>query len=323
MELLHADQNLVDVQQLIMFTQWDVVSGLGFAYEDNDFQLTIPEEVWSVKPILRTHFLYEPGTEWGGLVEGLKHSGTDIMLTGPTWRGLLARKIIFPTPGYAYMTIVDMDAHAALTMMLGSNLGHPFVVSGVISGVIVSGTFRYANLLDSIQTMLSDYGARLCITFENGIVTLSVKTVSHLSEELSQDFSVPITSEQSFANTFNHIIALGAGEGLDRLILEVYQTDEGVISTTPLPSGIGDKQITLDLPTVELIDDLYQAAYYKLLDYKPTSKITLDTNEDQNLNLGDIVTGQDYITGLTITEMVTQVIRTVNTKETTQYKMGG
>lgn len=324
MELVHANQDLVDIQQLTIFTQWDVVSGLGFTYKDNDFELTIPEEVWATEPILRNHFIYEAGTEWGGLVEGLKHSGTDITLTGPTWRGLLAYKIVCPPPGEAYMTITNMDAHTAISMLIGSSLGNLFAVSRVISGVIVSGTFRYANLLDSIQSMLSAYGARLCITFENGVVMLSVVTVSILSEELSQDFSIPMMSEQSSAKAFNHIIALGVGEGTDRLVIELYRTDDGTITTVPISIGIYDKQTTLDLPDIELPEELYREAYFKLANCKPTSKITLDMSgaEVLNLNLGDRISGHDYVTGLSIIETVTQVIRTVNRMETIQYKMG-
>jgi len=141
---------------------------------------------------------------------------------------------------------------------------------------------------------------------------------------LSQDFSVPMTSEQSNVEAYNHVIALGFGEGVDRLIIEVYRTDEGNISIYPLPFGISDKQLILDLPDIELENDLYLKAYFKLIDCMPTSQITLDMTDTKTLtlNLGDVISGRDYVTDLSITKAVCQITRTVNTTETIQYKMG-
>ena len=96
MELIHADANLIEQQSLLDFKLWDVVSGLSSEYESNDFELTVPETVWLNHPIVKGDFIYEPGTEWGGRVEGIRHVESDVQLTGPTWRGLLARKIISP-----------------------------------------------------------------------------------------------------------------------------------------------------------------------------------------------------------------------------------
>ena len=334
MELNHANQGLVDIQQIPLFTQWDAVSGLGFTYKDNDFELLLPEEVWAANPVLENHFVYEPGTEWGGRVEGIGHSGEDIRLIGPTWRGMLARKIIYPPAGEAYLTITNMDANSAISVLMGSTVGELFIVSSLVTGITVSGQFRYTNLLDGLQYMLRESGARLVVAFKDGKVVLSAETISILSEELSQDFSVPIASEHSSTEAYNHVIALGAGEGTNRLVIELYRTDDGIItqgwesvdgqiSSVPVPTGLSDKQLVLDLPNIEVWDELYREAYLKLLECVPTSKISIDMTEVYNLSLGDIVCGRDYVTGLSIVDQVVQVIRTVNSTETTRYKMGG
>src|SRR5690554_4220751 len=99
MELIHADHNLIEKQSLTDFIQWDLVAGLSHEYAANDFELTVSEDVWNDCRIEIGHFLYEPGTEWGGRVELIHHVDNMVKLGGPTWRGLLSRKIVSPPAG--------------------------------------------------------------------------------------------------------------------------------------------------------------------------------------------------------------------------------
>ena len=46
MEIIHADDNLEEIQMLTDFDQYEAVSGLGFKYADNDFELQVKEAVW-------------------------------------------------------------------------------------------------------------------------------------------------------------------------------------------------------------------------------------------------------------------------------------
>ena len=91
MEIIHADENLDEIQMLTEFDQYEAVSGLGFKYADNDFELQVKEAVWSKYPMVKGHYLYEVGTEWGGILEDVNHVGTTVKVGGPTWRGMLAR----------------------------------------------------------------------------------------------------------------------------------------------------------------------------------------------------------------------------------------
>ena len=69
MELIHADGNLIELQMLTEFDAYEAISGLGYKYSDNDFELQIPESIWLTQPITDSHYLYQLGTEWGGRVE--------------------------------------------------------------------------------------------------------------------------------------------------------------------------------------------------------------------------------------------------------------
>jgi len=269
--------------------------------------------------------LYEPGAEWGGRVEGVKHIGTDIILSGPTWRGLLARKIISPPAGQAYKTITAVDANVAIATLVGASLGDLFAVSAVVSGITVSGSFRYVNLLGGIQSMLSQYGARLVVAYADGVVTLSAEPVADLSSEseMSQDYPGRIETETNEAKAYNHVIALGSGELTARTVVELYRDDAGTISATPLPTGIEDKQIVLDYPNAESTEELTNSATDRLIEYSPINAISIDLTDVQGLNLGDVVGGRDYVTNLSISKPVTQMIRRVSAAgEKIEYKVG-
>ena len=71
MELIHADANLIELQMLTEFDAYEAISGLGYKYSDNDFELQIHESIWITQPIDDGHYLYQLGTEWGVPVENL------------------------------------------------------------------------------------------------------------------------------------------------------------------------------------------------------------------------------------------------------------
>lgn len=324
MELIHANSSLIE-QQIFMNYELDMVSGLGTEYSDNDFELTIPENDWLKLPITAGHFIYELNSEHGGRVEGIEHVGSDIKLTGPTWRGMLARKIVKPPGGSAYLTITAAEANAAIGDLIGTSLGNLFTVSTGNSGITVSGSFRYDNLLSAINTMLDDSAARLNVTFDGTNVILSAALVVDYSKtnEMSQDWSAPIQSAVNSGEAYNHVIALGIGELTARTVVEYYRHADGTINTTPLADGIDDLQYVLDYPNAESTDELIKAAKAKLKELLPTEKIEIDLSEAQGLKLGDIVGGRDYVTGMSIKKPITQIILTVDSDgEKYEYKVG-
>lgn len=325
MEIIHADSLLAQLQVLQSYS-FDAVAGLATENSDNDFELIVPEESWLAEPIQLWHFLFEENSEWGGRVEGIEHVGSDIKLTGPTWRGMLARKIVKPPTGEAYKTITEMEANAAIGELIGTSFGTLVAASLADSGIVVSGSFRYDNLLSAIHEMLANYGARLKVIFDGTVVTLSAELVSDLSDttEMSQDYAVPIRSSIKHGESYNHVIALGTGVLTARTTVEYYRDDTTeIISATPLPDGIDDRQYVFDYPNAESLAVLQEAAQKSLAEYAPITKVEIDLSEAQNLQLGDIVGGRDQITGLSIKKAITQKILTINSDgEKYQYKVG-
>jgi len=326
MELIHADELLIEQRPIDSLDKWDIVVSLSDKSTDNDFQLIIPEDEWLIVPIEIGHYLYEPGTEFGGRVTGIKHINKQIEVTGRTWRGMLIDKIVQPPGGSAYKTITSVEANTAIADLLGTSFGPLVVASAAASGITVSGEFRYQTLLYCLHRMLNDADARLKIEFEDGVVTLSAVAITDLSadDEFSQDFSANIRSSMDNSKAYNHVIALGSGELTARTVVELYRQADGTINSTPLTTDMDDRQIVLDYPNAESTDELTKKATDLLNeDYWPVESVEADVPEDQSLNLGDIVGGRDYITGLAISAQVIQIIRTVNRDGVSvQYKVG-
>ena len=138
MEIIHADENLDEIQMLTEFDQYEAVSGLGFKYADNDFELQVKEAVWSKYPMVKGHYLYEVGTEWGGMLEDVNHVGTTVKVGGPTGGACWPENHSL-LPGQAYRTITAMEANQAISALVGSSLGSLFTVSTANSGITVSG----------------------------------------------------------------------------------------------------------------------------------------------------------------------------------------
>lgn len=310
MELIHAKANIEEIQSLTEFDQYEAVSGLGFKYADNDFELQVEEAVWEKYPMIKGHYLYEVGTEWGGMVEDVNHVGTTVKVGGPTWRGMLARKIISPPAGQAYKAITAMEANQAIAALVGTSLGPLFAVSTADSGMTVSGSFRYTNLLAAIHSMLQQYGARLEIIFDGTQVVLSaVSSVDYTDTELSQEYEAPLESSVAYGEAYNHVIALGRGELTEREVVELWRLDDGTITTTTQPAGANDKQFVLDYPNAESLEELTSSATDKLIESSPVESIGINLDEIEiDFKLGDVVGGRDKVTGLTISKPITQKI---------------
>ena len=325
MELIHAKANIEEIQSLTEFDQYEAVSGFGFKYADNDFELQVEEAVWEKYPMIKGHYLYEVGTEWGGMVEDVNHVGTTVKVGGPTWRGMLARKIISPPAGQAYKAITAMEANQAIAALVGTSLGPLFAVSTADSGMTVSGSFRYTNLLAAIHSMLQQYGARLEIIFDGTQVVLSaVSSVDYTDTELSQEYEAPLESSVAYGEAYNHVIALGRGELTEREVVELWRLDDGTITTTTQPAGANDKQFVLDYPNAESLEELTSSATDKLIESSPVESIGINLDEIEiDFKLGDVVGGRDKVTGLTINKPITKKILKIDKNgRKTNYKAG-
>ena len=322
MDITHADENRNELRYLDLIEQLDMQISIepGAMLDDNSFQLQLPDEEWSKYPIEQGHIIYIHGTEFGGVVESIKHNTQTgvITLLGPTWRGLMMRKIISPPDGEAYYNITA-EANSVISSVLGLSLSPLITISNTNTGVNVSGSWRYQQAHEMLERALEESGLTLDVKYDAVTKTANVGArvvVDHSAEiDLSQDYGIEMLSMQGRMDAYNHIIALGAGELLDRDIYHVYRLDNGNVTSTP-PAWVGtikDKMVTYDFSNPETIGDLIKGAEKKLMEYAPLDGVQLDPSDvDIELPLGDIVGARDRMTGFAATARIIGKILTVN-----------
>ena len=304
-ELIHADSEMRELRQIIFFTRFDAELSLDDS-GDNTWMLELPDSLWSVEPVLEGHYIYICGTEWGGPVERVSHICDDgvVRLYGTCWRGLLARRVICPPSGQTHRSISSVEANEAVAALLGQWGNELFTVSDEDCGLICSAELRYRTLFDSAEMLLGDAGI-LAITFDAGHAVLRCLPVRDLSEqiELSQDYDARITSDRS-VRRYNHIIALGGGEMLERTVIELYVLPDGTITDDPDDEGVPTEAelstLLYDYSAVESDDELHRSAVRKLREAGAESGMEIELYDyDSSLMLGDIVSVRDDLTAMT------------------------
>lgn len=321
MTIIHADENRNELRYIEYVEQLDAQISIApkAVLEDNSFQLQVPDEEWEKEPIEKDHIIYIDGTEFGGIIDSIEHNTQTgiITLMGPTWRGLLMRKIITPPAGQAYYTITA-EANTLISTVLGASLAPMITVSTEDTGVIITGSWRFRQAHEMLERALEENGLTLHIAYNSASKTavVSARAVVDWSNEidLSQDYGIEMKSLQGRIDAYNHVIALGAGELLDRDVLHVYRLDNGNI-TTVAPAWAGtlkDRVTVYDYSNPETEDELLVGASKRLIEYSPLDGVELDPSDAEiDLPLGDIVGARDRLTGFAATARILGKILTV------------
>ena len=293
----------------------------------DDFQINASYASWSDQ-IQIGRKVYIPGTEFGGIIKSIS-SATEtgnIALKGYTWRGYLKKRIIKPPSGSDYYI-----ANGELNTILQSLIVIPgFIVSTANTGISVNYQFeRYTTVLEGIEKMLKTVGYRLDIsyvqTINGGNVFVQAVKAGLLGDtvEYSQDSMINFTSTDDQMGV-NHLICLGKGELKDRLVVNLYADRNGNISQTQTITGIDEIVETYDNGGAEE-ETLIESGTEKLQEKLSKKSFTAQIKKvDSELYIGDIVTGQDYITGNKVTKPIIQkIVKRSNGAVSIDYKIEG
>lgn len=321
MTFIHADSDRVELGVLSEIREADIEieDSPTATVNDNSFSITLDENVWAADPINVGDYVYAPGTEFGGIVTELQHStsGKSVVLLGATWRGMLLQKVIEPPSGEAYKVITDVDANAAILAVVGTSFGDLFSVSGSSSGTNVSGSWRYDTYGIGLYKVLSKYGLRLNVTYDNeqDAVILSAQQIVDYSDEidLSQDYGVDFTSQSGRMEQYNRCIGLGRGELTERDVVSVYRVGNTFYTAQPAGWSVEDERtIVLDYPNAETTDELTASALQRLLEYAPEQSISIDQiAASVDIQMGDIVGARDRLTGMVAKSAIIRKILTI------------
>ena len=299
--------------------------------DENDFVIVQKSQAVNKEFLWYESQVFIPGTEFGGIVKdvtSLTKSKT-VKFMGDTWRGMLSKKIISPPLGQDYLT-VSGELSEVVRKLLQEHFGTWFVVPGESTGVTVTYQFnRYVTLLEGLTSLLESVNYKLDIKYiqgapgEAGYVEVSAVPINNYSEEeeYSQDCNIQMTVRDC-QRGINHLICLGKGELKDRLRVDLFVQKDGSIGKVQYYKGFEERTDVYDYSSADAAD-LEEGGKKRLKELADYKEFDMDI-EKADLELGDIVSGRDHITGLHVAKPVIQkILKISNGKERIDYKLKG
>lgn len=301
---------------------------------NNDFEIEIPVSLYISEIYKKGRYIYCAGTEYGGCLGGIKSDTSDgvVKIYGETFRGMLKDKVVEPPTGEAYL-YVSGDLTNCLKTLLGGQYTDVFKVSDALTGVSVSNfkINRYDYILDAMEAVLKSKGYRLDISVVNEeaqfFVLLSAKA-NEVADEISQDYGFNFNIDKKILK-YNYMIALGGGQLEKRTVLYLHQKDDGTVEqVSEIPNGDDIRVYKYDYSSsestgseTELLDGA--AKKFDEINESDSQAMTISDGSQIELELGSIVSGRDYITGITIQEPVTKkILKIKNGIASVSFKIG-
>lgn len=299
---------------------------------DRNFSVQIARSNWR-EELTFSSLVYILGTEYGGIIgEVLTDTTLDyVELRGLSWRGRLAKKVIEPPTGSDYK-VVSGELHTVMKSLIEPEFDGLFVVSQGNTGVAVSNFQfdRYCTLLDGITKLLKSKGYRLQLSFrreqnEPGYLYVEAVPITDYSNriELSRDCQLNYTMDDK-RDGVNHLIVTGKGELQDRNVLHLYVQKNGNIGKTQYFTGLQEIAEVYENTSTET-DELEETSIKKLQELMNKKTFKMDVAAlGIDVNIGDIIGGRDYLTGLYMAKPVENIkYELINDVESKTYKLEG
>lgn len=288
--------------------------------EVNDFEIKILTDEWEEIP--QDGLLYVPNTEYGGIykITEIDTKQGYISAGGLTWRGMLQSKVLEPPDGENY-AIDEGDINTIISNRVADAFGG-FFVGASACGVYVEYQYnRFVTLYEGLKDMLSSVGYRLRLTYNQVLkkVVVDAVPIVDYSDKIEFSDDMRTTYYVKADNTgVNHLICLGNGQLKDRIRVDLYTDENGNISTTQTFTGVNEIVQVYDYAGADRAQ-LIQSGKEQLKTLRAVNQFSIDV-EGENIEVGDIVGGKDYVSGFTMTAPVTgKIFKSVNGYETTEY----
>ena len=185
---------------------------------------------------------------------------------------------------------------------------------------------RYCTLYDGLIDLLSSVNYKLSIICkyvnEEFKIELSATPIVDYSSdvEFSQDSFIRFKIKQ-YTNKYTHLIALGKGELTDREVIYLAWNNGNISVVNSIPSGDNVRVYIYDNSSSEELQKEAKSCF-KEINTEDTYSMTIGDNLD--IEIGDIVGGRDYVTGIVIAQPVTRkIIKIGNKSQSISYEIGG
>lgn len=298
----------------------------------NDFELTIKSQLWNSDKYGYGNRFFIPGTEFGGLIEDIESSSksNETRLRGYTWRGLLTQKVIEPPLNQDHL-ILNGELNNVLRGLLAEKFGDLMIVSYANTGIMVTNweVDRYVTLHDAIEKLLTSKNHRIQLSYRQpdgarfGYVELQAVPIEDYSEkmEFSRDGRAGIKA-RDFRRGINHLICAGKGQNEERIVIHLYVQEDGSIGKNQAYFGLDERAAVYNFTSAEA-DKLEEDGRNRLKDLQNYRSVELSL-EQESLEIGDIVSGYDFITGISVSKPVTgKILKWQGGKMETEYKVKG
>lgn len=274
--------------------------------------------------------IFAPGTEYGGIISGREVTKDgSVRLSGHTWRGRLARKVIEPPAGQDYK-VVSGEANTVIRSLVGDQLGSLFAVDEDDSKITIANHQipRYVTLLEGIEGMLAKKGARLRIYYvqgpSNGVgaVHLCAVPVTDYSGEIefSEDCRLRLSIKEEWGG-INHLICLGKGDLKERLVRHLYVQADGSIGTRRHFTGLAEMTAIYDYKSADDEESLIEDGTKRLRELADYRQCEVSVTDGTELEIGDIVGGRERITGAVMKAPIAgKVLKIQKGRETIEYR---
>lgn len=317
MDLIYADDKMVDIGVIHNY-EFD----LAFGEDENDFELTVKSERHCCKA---GYFVYIEGTEYGGLIDGIKSDTEDKEVTylGRTWHGLLESKIITPAQGSLK---ISGSADACLSKIISRiGLGNLFTVATSTANISAYDIEAYSDAYTAIREMLKSANLRLQVQFMPPKVVLSAVPIKDYSQDEQFDADLMAFKIKKCKNTVNHLICIGAEkDDGSRYEVHLYANGNGEVSQKQTFFGLDEYAAIYERPTTKNMDDMIKYGTEKLEKEWMQDEIDIDFDAETDLyGIGDIVGAYENATEMEVAAPIIKKIVTVKDgKITISYKVG-
>lgn len=299
--------------------------------KEKEFSVMIARSNWDDR-FKYGKLIYVNGTEYGGIIgDILTSTALDyIEIKGMTWRGRMDKKVIMPPDNTDYKT-VSGELHAVMRDLIEPEFDGLFKVSSYDTGVNVNFQFdRFCTLYEGIVKMLKSVGYKLKIYYQksrgvNGVVHIEAVPIVDYSSRVrfSQDNKMNFTME-SKRDGVNHLIVAGKGDLQDRNVFHLYLQEDGTYGTTPYYTGLEEiAEIYENTSTEE--SELQSNAEKRMAEVGNKQTFGMDIEQlRENVDIGDIVGGQDYLTKMHVSEPIDNIVfEIINGVESKTYSLEG
>ncbi len=335
--------------EITRFDKAEFVIGKKANLDSNDFYLKLKINDFINYDLKENDLLYIPNTEFGGVIKKIEHETDDtVTITGVNWRYFLHRFVVFPkwSDTYKarddYLNITNIEANKALGILFDNVYYSAFLnlfrISDNDTKINITTQSRYDYLYDKLIAMLDEVGMRLKVhhSYDYDDCNIVVEAVSknRIDDVYNRDYSIEINSTIDSTESVDTLIALGKGDLHDRKIVLIKHTvdDKGndvFTAITDLSSNqvgtLDSSMYVYDYKSCDSDEDLVAKAIEEFKEnHLATKEITLGVSSSKKeLQLGDIITGQDDITGLTVeTEITKKTLTIENGVVKIEYKVG-